>query len=325
MKKLCGQRHLTRLVILLVLLIIYVSPCAEVRFLSPVFVWSSDDQFIVQLDFDQCSAGKDIAILTDNGHTVANLTLPQKRGTIKVKLDKTHLENGQVLSLQENGRTLSSTALIAFAQKPNLPIVRVKIEEKLLAITFDAAYGPGFTLRILDLLDTFDAKCTFFLTGAYVLNNPELTREIEARGHELANHSYNHPDMKAISNEQIIKDFTKANQAFLDVTGKGVTLYRPPSGQSTFRDRTISQALGQEVIQWTIDSHDGFRSEPLKTVIGRVKNHAQPGDIILMHVYGTYTIPALEFFLPYYQEQGYRFVTVSELLTRGEVSFSTDR
>ncbi len=140
----------------------------------------------------------------------------------------------------------------------------------------------------------------------------------------MANHSYSHPNMPDLTNDQIIADFNKSSAIFNEVLGHEPTLYRPPSGYSSQRDRAIARALGQEVIKWTVDSRDGFKDTTLNTVIKRVQNNADSGAIVLMHVYGKHTLKALETLLPWYIEQGYRFVTVSELLLMGETEIDTD-
>ena len=126
-----------------------------------------------------------------------------------------------------------------------------------------------------------------------MLEYPDLIRSIDGAGHELGNHSMHHPDMREISDAQIYHEITRCNQLIEDVTGKPVTLYRPPSGYFSYRDRGIARALGSEMILWTFDSHDGFAEAEEENVWGRMNKFSEPGAIILMHIYGKHTLPVL--------------------------------
>ena len=190
-------------------------------------------------------------------------------------------------------------------------------DKKRIALTFDAAWGPGRLTDLLDVLDRHHARCTFFLQGGFVTRYPDLTAEIHRRGHELGNHSMYHPgDMRQESDERIYLEINACNQAIQAVTGEPVALYRPPCGYYSYRDRAICRALGCEMILWTFDSLDGFlESSTQETVWNALTRHSAPGAIILMHVYGYYNPEILDEYLPMMQARGYDFVTVSELLT----------
>ncbi len=193
-------------------------------------------------------------------------------------------------------------------------------DEKKIAITFDAAYGPGRLSDLLDVLDKYNAKCTFFLQGDFVTAFSDLTLEIDRRGHEVANHTMHHPDdIRQVSNDYAYWEIDQCNKAIESVTGKPVTLYRPPSGYCSYRDRAIARGLGCEVILWTFDSMDGFlETSTRETVWNALTKKSEPGAIILMHIYGYWTPEILDEYLPMMQEEGYEFVTVSELIYGSE-------
>ncbi len=173
--------------------------------------------------------------------------------------------------------------------------------------------------NLLDLLDRFGVRCTFFLQGDYLRHQPEKAALIARRGHELANHSMNHPDMRQISDDKILREIRECNEIIEEVTGQRVRYYRPPSGWYTHRDRAICRALGCEMVLWTFDSLDGTfpeRSTPYTEldVTRAMERGTRPGAIILMHIYGRHTLQVLERYIPAMQAQGYEFVTVGELL-----------
>ena len=212
--------------------------------------------------------------------------------------------------------------------KQNYGIRQVATDRRVLAITFDAANAASHTFEILDLLDQYNAKATFFVIGLYAVSNPEVSREIVARGHEIASHSYEHLEMRDSSDKQIFESLYKTDLVLREINSNTTVQYRPPSGHTVFADRAVAHGLGAEVILWSVDSGDGFSNVSESRVISRVTGSLHNGGIVLMHVYGQFTLNALKVLLPYYAEQGYAFATVSDLLLDGETyvdSFGTQR
>lgn len=299
---------------------------AEITFTYNAYMGFVDEEMKIRINHDGKDAGKTLEIRAEDGTVLGERKLSASKGYWNIDIDMPQsVAPGTQISLHWQGENaVLDSALLAVETRPGYSIVRVDREDKKIAITFDAANAASKTAEILDVLDKHGAKCTFFVIGRYVVNHPDLVREIEARGHEVAGHSWDHPDMPSLNNDQILTDFSKISEAFMEVLGHDVTLYRPPSGYSSQRDRAIARALGQEVIKWTVDSRDGFQDTTLNTVIKRVQNNVKSGDIVLMHVYGQHTIAALETLLPWYMEQGYEFVTVSELLLSGDTVIDTE-
>ncbi len=191
---------------------------------------------------------------------------------------------------------------------------RVARPDRKMAITFDSATSPAMVMDILDLLDEYDAKCTFFVIGRFVEFHPEEAAAIVARGHELASHSYEHLEMETAEPEDAYASLRSTEELIRQLIGDQRVLYRPPSGLSTFRDRAIARGMGSEVILWSVDSGDGFHDKSEQNILYRVNNGLHNGGIMLMHIYGGHTIPVLKIILPQFQAQGYSFVTVSDLL-----------
>ena len=225
-------------------------------------------------------------------------------------------EHGQELTLwfDYDGLTeLQGKVLLAVDDR--IPVIsRVETNEKKIALTFDSTGSGVRADKLLDLLDRYGVKSTFFIQGGALKEKPEYALQVSKHGHELANHSMYHPDMREIGDNLILREIRNCNDIVRETTGQTVCLYRPPSGYYTYRDRAISRALGCEVILWTFDSKDCVYWLPVETILGRLLKKSEPGAIILMHDYGVCTIPALETYLPEMLAQGYEFVTVSELL-----------
>lgn len=264
-----------------------------------------------------------LLIKDDNGVVLgqANMTNEKKYGSIYIPITE-DMPIGQTIHLyfqQGDKLTLQDSCLLAADSADSAGLRLVETTEKKIAITFDSANGLGKLPALLDLLDKLNAKCTFFLQGQFFTSNSEWAAEIHARGHELANHSMHHPDMREVDYRRMYNEITGCNALIEEVTGQPVTLYRPPSGYCTYRDRAIGRALGCETILWTFDSKDGFSESSRAQVWNNMTTQSEPGAIILMHIYGKHTISVLEEYIPMMQAQGYEFVTVTDLMLPGGV------
>jgi polysaccharide deacetylase family sporulation protein PdaB len=196
----------------------------------------------------------------------------------------------------------------------------VPTEDKVIALTFDDGPDPENTSPILDLLEQYGAKATFFLVGNKVERNPELVKRELAQGHELANHTYSHSYLgKKTSAEKIRKDILQAEKVIFSVSGQKCKLFRPPGGYINETLVNTARQEGYTVVMWSWHQDTRDWSRPgVNKIVHSVLNHTQNGYIVLFHEYidgKTQTIAALEQILPELQKRGYRFVTISELLT----------
>ncbi len=208
-------------------------------------------------------------------------------------------------------------AVPAAAMKRQLPIYCVERDQKVCAISFDAAWGADNTGKILDVLDEYGVKTTFFVVSAWAEQYPDTAKLIAARGHELMNHSSKHDHYNALSTEEVAADVTKCNDALEALTGVRPTLMRCPFGE--YDDHVIAavRSLGMEPIQWDVDSLDWkgiSAAEITKRVTGKVGN----GSIVLFHNAGEHTPEALPEILRCLKQKGYDVVPVSQLLLSGE-------
>ena len=214
---------------------------------------------------------------------------------------------------------LKQEATTVLAVKRELPVYSVEREDNVITVSFDASWGGDQTLRILDLLDEYNAKATFFLVGIWVDKYPELVKEIHARGHEIGNHSDSHPEMSKLSKEQIIRELDGCSDKIEALTGQRPTSFRPPYGDYDNEVVTVARSEGYEVVQWSIDSLD-WKNKGVDDLIRRSTKDVHKGDIILFHNDSKYILQALPTILKTYQQQGFTMIPAREILLEGETT-----
>ena len=202
--------------------------------------------------------------------------------------------------------------------KRELPIYCVNRDDNKISISFDAAWGGDKTLGILDLLDEYNIKTTFFLVDIWTQKYPELVKEIVARGHEIGNHSTSHPQMSKLNETQIAKELNTQADTVLAIAGVRPVLFRPPYGDYNNRVITTARAQGFVPIQWSVDSLD-WKNRGAQEIINRATK-VKSGDIVLFHNDSQYILDALPAVLKYYAENGYSVVPISEILLTGETT-----
>jgi len=198
-----------------------------------------------------------------------------------------------------------------------LPIYSVKTDEKMIAISFDAAWGAEDFNRIMEILDKHNVKTTFFMTGEWVKNYPECVKILVEKGHDLGNHSATHPDMTTLSKEAQREQILRVHNAVKELTGYEMELFRPPYGAYNNEVIRTCYENGYYPIQWDVDSLDWKDYEPAR-IISNVCNHKSldNGSIILCHNGAKYTADALDEMLTNLEKQGYKIVPISELIIR---------
>ncbi len=212
---------------------------------------------------------------------------------------------------------LNDPATAVVARKRELPIYSVAREDKVLSISFDASWGADKTIPILDILDTYGVKTTFFLVGGWVDKYPDMLREIVARGHEIGNHSDTHPHMSQLSDAAIRTELHNMSDKVENLTGVRPTLFRPPYGDYNDRVVVVSRAEGYECVQWSIDSLD-WKDRGTADIIKQCTYRVDNGDIVLFHNDSNDIVNALPTVIEHYQQLGYTIIPVSEILLDGE-------
>ena len=214
---------------------------------------------------------------------------------------------------------LQRDATAVVASQKVLPIYSVERDDKVISVTFDASWGGDKTLKILDLLDQYNAKATFFLVGIWVDKYPELVQEIANRGHEIGNHSDSHAHFTQISDAQIRQELEDCSDKIEALTGTRPTLFRPPYGDYNSKVITVVRDAGYEAVQWSIDSLD-WKNRGVSDLVKRATNNVQPGDIILFHNDSQYIVEALPAILQYYQAQGFSMIPAKDILLSGNTT-----
>jgi peptidoglycan-N-acetylglucosamine deacetylase len=183
-----------------------------------------------------------------------------------------------------------------------------------LAMTFDDGPSAEYTPRLLDLLKARHIKATFFLVGKNVQAHPELVRRILAEGHEIGNHTWDHPQLSKLSDAQATDEIEKTQDAIRAACGVTPTLLRPPYGALNKPEHIwIPQQLKLNVIYWTVDTED-WKHPGAAAITQRVLAGARPGAIILQHDIHGQTIDAMPAALDGLIAKGYHLVTVSQLI-----------
>lgn len=209
-------------------------------------------------------------------------------------------------------------------------IWEVATDQKVIALTFDDGPDPAETAQILDVLRKYEAKCTFFAIGKRLEAYPDIARRVVREGHELANHTYNHIYFKPpISKKQVAEELVLTENEIVKITGRHSRLFRPPGGMYDEALVEVSNALGLKPVLWSWhqDTRDWNRPG-VWSISQRVIRNARSGDIVLFHdhVYGqSQTKDALTIILPELTRQGYRFVTVSELIGLSDTQQAKNR
>lgn len=183
---------------------------------------------------------------------------------------------------------------------------------KCVALTFDD--GPGaHTGRLLNTLKAKEVAATFFLVGNRVRANSALVQRMHREGHEIGNHSWDHPSLPALGTNQLTSQIQRTDAVIKDVTGNRPTLFRPPYGA---RDARVDRAANNPVILWDVDTLDWRYRDP--TRIARVAgDDARPGSIILLHDIHSTTVAAVPALISRLRARGFTFVTVSDLYAPG--------
>lgn len=196
---------------------------------------------------------------------------------------------------------------------PATAIFQGNVNKSLIAFTFDATYGDNQTTELLNILSQYGIKATWFISGIWAQNYPDLLKAINAAGHEIGNHGQTHAHMTELSAEQMRQQLTEAEQNIKRVIGRSTNLFRPPFGEYNQTLLNIAAGLGYYTIMWTVDSLDWQNPGP-EAITRRVLDNLKNGAIILMHNAAPDTPPALPGLIDEIIRRGYRFGTVSEVL-----------
>ena len=258
-------------------------------------------------------------VITDGGNSLAwpigqASLLPSAYGemTIKVPIDAVakYLQNPTARKLSNIPKPPEPKPEPKPA--PAVPAPAPTTGNKVIALTFDDGPGP-YTAHLLDVLDQYGAKATFFLIGSKVSSQANVVRSIHARGHQLGNHSWSHPELPKLPVDQIAGEIDRTNDAIKQATGVTPAILRPPYGAVNGVVLEQLRLRGMSSILWSVDTRD-WADRNSDIVCSRAVAGARPGAVILMHDIHQTSVGAVPCILSALKQQGYSFVTVQGLI-----------
>ena len=228
-------------------------------------------------------------------------------------------EHGQAENIASNEAKLDDSKdvieeVIEEEEEVEKETVVLNPDGKYVALTFDDGPSSKVTPRILQTLEQHEAKATFFMLGKRVEMYPAIAAQVAAEGHEIANHTFSHPNLKKLSHKEMTEEIEKTNKLIEITTGVTPTLFRPPYGIYSQDILNYTASNNYSTILWSVDSLDWKSRNPAaikKEILSNITNKS----IVLMHDLHTATAEALPDLLMTLKQEGYEFVTVSELLT----------
>jgi len=189
-------------------------------------------------------------------------------------------------------------------------VINRKIDKskKMIALTFDD--GPNYnTSKVIDVLNKYDIKATFFVLGSRAINNKGILKKMADSGMEIGNHTYNHLLLTKYDENKIRSEIEDTSEVIYSATKKRPKLLRPSYGSV---NNKIKKVANMPIIIWDIDTLD-WKYHNSKRITSRVVNKVRDGDIILMHDIYSASLNALSNIIPILQDNGYEFVTIDEL------------
>lgn len=207
-------------------------------------------------------------------------------------------------------------AVGASASARQLPIYCVQRDQKLVAISFDAAWGNEDTETLIEILGRYKVKATFFVVGQWVDKYPESVKALADAGHEVMNHSNTHAHYPQLSAQEVVDDLNACNDKIEAVTGVRPTLVRLPYGDYDDSSINAVRSIGMEPIQWDVDSLD-WKEISAQEITQRVTGKVQPGSIVLFHNAALHTPEALPGIIEALVREGYTFVPISQIILDG--------
>ena len=219
------------------------------------------------------------------------------------------------LSFQQEGKPPVANATADYLKQFHAYYAEIT-EEKVLYLTFDAGYENGHMTSILDTLKKHQVPAAFFLVGNYLETQPELVKRMAEEGHLVGNHTYHHPDMSKLSNQDAFsRELTDLETLYTSITGQAMKpFYRPPQGKYSEANLKMAQELGYHTFFWSLayvdwyDSKQPSREEAFQKLLGRI----HPGAVVLLHSTSQTNEEILDELLTKWKEMGYTFASLED-------------
>ena len=299
-----------------------VFPLTSVQFYQRVNIGYTGKKMAVKVTCKQPKnvlPGNNVFQLRDqNGLVLAEKAWKNPNQALNFSFDATpELEGRHDFSVWLGDYCVSTSEFGSITDAKRKVIQKINTTEPYMAVTIDCNWYNSHAIQILDVLDKHNVKCTFFMTGNYLRLFPETAKEIQARGHEIANHSNTHQRQSTLGEYTKMKEVLLPVKEAVSVLGVHPRLFRPPYGDFDKVTTAIARGAGMEVCLWTIDSKDWDPTLQTKkeVIIKRAKKDVTPGTIVLFHLDGYNTYEILDEVIGYYQgELGLKCVPVTELM-----------
>ena len=221
------------------------------------------------------------------------------------------------LNFQKEGETPVGNASSDYLAQYNAYYVGDSSEKKIY-LTFDAGYEAGYTASILDTLKKHNVKAAFFVVGNYLETSPDLVKRMVEEGHTVGNHTYHHYDMSQISEMDAFRqEMESVETKYKEITGLEMEkFYRPPQGKYSEPNLKMAQELGYTTVFWSLAYVDWYQdNQPTKEqAFEKLLPRMHPGAIVLLHSTSKTNCEILDELLTKWEEMGYTFGTVQELI-----------
>lgn len=205
---------------------------------------------------------------------------------------------------------------VVYASAANNVVYKAANKDMKIALTFDDGPHPKWTAEILDILEEYNIKTTFFVIGKNAELYPDIVKREIDEGHEIGNHSYSHIFLNKRENETIENELSTVSSMISDSYNTEISIIRPPGGLFDKNLEKYALANNCSIVLWSVDTLDWKHSSP-ESIIENILSNTSSGDIILMHDFISGSSPTPEVLrsvIPVLIERGFEFVTVSELL-----------
>lgn len=222
------------------------------------------------------------------------------------------------LGFKEDGKPPTGNASVADLAKHNAYYIG-DTSKNIIYLTFDAGSENGNTEKILDSLKKHNVKATFFLVGNYIETSPELVKRMVEEGHTIGNHTYSHPDMSKISDEESFKkELQSLESLYKETTGQELLkIYRPPQGKYCVSNLEMADKLGYKTIFWSLAYVDWYENkQPTKEeAFNKLLKRIHPGAIVLLHSTSKTNGDILDELLTKWEDMGYSFGEIKDLIS----------
>ncbi|HET7522458.1 MAG TPA: polysaccharide deacetylase family protein [Bacillales bacterium] len=202
---------------------------------------------------------------------------------------------------------------ISLNDLPPAPIYKGNPKKPMVSLMVNVAWGNEYLPKMLKVMDQEHVHATFFLDGSWVKNNPKAAKSIAKAGHEIGNHAYSHPDLKAMSTANIRRELQRTNAIIERTLQVKPHLFAPPSGSYNSRVVEVAHELGMKTILWTVDTIDWKNPRP-QEMVNRVLQRVHGGALILMHPTSS-SASGLKGIIDGIRSRGFKLGTVSKVLS----------